>query len=56
MSLLARRFTETEDDFFSPRNCLKPHHDLTDRFRNDKGGLTVWLEIVKVGDSSLDDD
>jgi hypothetical protein len=47
---LARRFTETEDDVFFPKNCLKLHHDLTERFRNEKGELSILLKILKVDD------
>ena len=48
MTLLARRFTETEDDVFSPKNCLILHHDLTERFRNKRGELIVLLKILRV--------
>jgi len=47
---LARSFTETEDDVFLPKNCLKLHHDLTERFRNEKGELAVLLKIMRVDD------
>jgi len=47
---LARSFTETEDDMLFPKNCLKLHCDHTDRFRNEKGELTVWMEIERVDD------
>jgi len=50
MTLLARRFTETKDDVFSSRNCLKLNHDLTERFRNERGVLTVLLKIVRAGE------
>jgi hypothetical protein len=52
---LVRRFTETEDYLFFPRNCLKLHHDLTERFRNEKGDLPVLMKILRVGDSLLHD-
>jgi len=45
---LVRRFTETEDDVFFPKNCLKLHHDLTERFRNEKGELPVLMKILRV--------
>ena len=45
---LARRFTETEDDMFFPKYCLKLHHDLTERFRNEKGELPILLKILRV--------
>jgi len=45
---LARRFTETEDDVFFPKNSLKLHHDLTERFRNEKGELLVLMKILRV--------
>jgi len=45
---LARSFTETEDDLFFPKDCLKLHCDYTERFRNEQGGLTVSLEILRV--------
>jgi len=48
MTLLARRFTGTEDDVFSPKNCLILHHALTERFRNENGELAVLLKIVRV--------
>jgi hypothetical protein len=47
---LARRFTEIEDDELFPKNCLKLHHDLTERFRNEKGELPVLLKILRVDD------
>ena len=50
MTLLARRFTEIKDDVFSPRNCLKLNHDITERFRNERGELAVLLKIVRVGE------
>ena len=56
MTLLARRFTGTEDDVFSSRNCFKLHHDLTERFRNEEGGLAVLLKIVRAGERLLGDD
>ena len=40
----------TEDDVFFPRNSLKLHRGLTDRFRNEKGELTVLMKILKVVD------
>jgi hypothetical protein len=45
---LARRFTETEDDVFFPKNCMKLHHDLTERFRNEKGKLPVLMKILRI--------
>jgi len=47
---LARSFTETEDDVLMPKNCLKLHHDLTERFRNEKGELAVLLKIIRADD------
>ena len=47
---LARRFTETEDDVFFPKNCMKLHHDLTERFRNEKGELAMLMKILRVDD------
>ena len=47
---LARRFTETEDSVLFPENCMKLHHDLTDRFRNEKGELPVLMKILRVDD------
>ena len=47
---LARRFTETEDDVFFPKNCMKLHRDLTDRFRNEEGELPVLMKILRVDD------
>jgi len=44
---LARRITETEDDPFIPRDCLKLHCDYTERFRNEQGGLTVSVVIFR---------
>jgi len=45
---MARRFTETEDDIFIPKDCLKLHCDYTDRFRDEQGWLTVSVEIFRV--------
>jgi hypothetical protein len=47
---LVRRFTETEEDEFFPRNCMKLHRDLTDRSRNEKGELPVLMKILRVDD------
>jgi E3 ubiquitin-protein ligase SIAH1 len=47
---LARSFTEIEDNEFFPKNCLKLHHDLTERFRNEKGELPVLLKILRFDD------
>lgn len=47
---LARRFTDSEDDVYSATNCVKLHHDLTDRFRNEKGELAVLMKILRVDD------
>ena len=47
---LVRSFTETEDDVFFPKDCLKLHCDYTERFKNEKGGLTVSVEIFRVED------
>ena len=47
---LARRFTETEDDVLFPKDCFKLHHDLTERFRNEKGELLVLMKILWVDD------
>jgi hypothetical protein len=41
VTLLARRF---------PQNYLKLHHDLTERFRNEKGELLVSMKILRVDD------
>ena len=49
---LARRFTEIEDDGVFPKNCLKLHHDHTERFRNEKGELPILLKIIRVDDNS----
>jgi len=53
---LARRFTETEDDLYILKNCLKLHCDYTERFRNEQGGLTVSVEIFRVDEWLLHDD
>jgi hypothetical protein len=45
---LARRFTVPDDNLFFPKNCLKLHRDVTDRFRNEKDKLVVLMEILKV--------
>jgi hypothetical protein len=45
---LARRFTKTEDDEIFPKNCLKFHHALTERFRNENGELLILLKIIRV--------
>jgi hypothetical protein len=47
---LARRFTESEEDFFSPSHGIQLHRDLTDRFRNDKGELPVLMKILRAYD------
>ena len=47
---LVRRFTETKEDGFLPRNCMKLHRDLTDHFRNEKGELSVLMKILRVHD------
>jgi hypothetical protein len=47
---LARRFTETEDDEFFRKNCLKLHRDLTEPYRNDKGDLLILIKIIRVDD------
>ena len=47
---LARRFNETGDYVFFPKNCMKLHHDLTERFRNEKGELPVLMKILRVDD------
>jgi len=47
---LARRFTDIEDYEFFPKNCLKLHYDLTERFRNEKGELPILLKILRVED------
>ena len=44
---LVRRFTETEDYVFFPKNCLKLNHDLTERFRNEKDELPVLIKILR---------
>ena len=49
-TVLVRIFYEIEDYVFSSKNCLKLHHDLTERFRNEKGDLAVLLKIVRVGE------
>jgi hypothetical protein len=48
VTLLARSFTEPQDDQFFPNNCLKLHHDLTDQFRNEKDELQVSMKILRV--------
>jgi hypothetical protein len=45
---LARSFTETVDDIFFPKNCLKLHCAHTERFRNEEGELHVFMEILLV--------
>ena len=45
-----RSFTEAEDYNFIPKNCLRLHRELTESFRNEKGELTVLMEILRVGD------
>jgi hypothetical protein len=47
---LARRITEIEGDELFAKNCLKLHHDLTERFRNEKGELPILLKILRVDD------
>jgi hypothetical protein len=47
---LAKRFTETEDDVFFPKNCLKLHPELTEPFRNEKGELQILLKILRADD------
>jgi hypothetical protein len=47
---LVRRFTENEKAVLFPINCLNLHHDLTERFRNEKGELPVLIKILRVGD------
>ena len=47
---LARRFTESEDNIFFPKNCLKLHHDLIEDFRNKKGELLLVMKILRVDD------
>ena len=49
-TVLVRSFYEIEDYVFSSKNCLKLHHDLTERFRTEKGDLAVLLKIVRVGE------
>jgi hypothetical protein len=39
--------TATENDVFFPKNCLKLHRDLTERFRNEKGELSVLIKILR---------
>ena len=51
----ARRFTETEDDVYFPKNCLKLHHDLIEPFRNEKGELVVLIKILRANDWLLHD-
>ena len=55
LTLLARRFTETEDDVFFPKNCMKLHHDGTESFRNEKGELPVLMKVLRVDDCLLHD-
>ena len=45
-----RSFYEIEDYVFTSKNCLKLHHDLTERFRTEKGELAVLLKIVRFGE------
>ena len=52
---LVRRFTETENYVFLPKNCLKLHHDLTERFRNEKGELSVLMKILRADEGLLHD-
>jgi len=52
---LVRRFSETEDDVFFPKNCLKLHHDLTERFRNEKGELPLLMKILRADELLLRD-
>jgi hypothetical protein len=47
-TLLARSFTEPEDDLFFPKNCLRLHRAFTDRFRDEDGDLLLWLQILSV--------
>jgi hypothetical protein len=49
-TVLFRNFSEIEDYVFTSKNCLKLHHDLTERFRNEKGELTVLLKILRDGE------
>jgi hypothetical protein len=44
----ARSFTEPEEDLFFPKNSLKLHRDLTDRFRDENDELLVSIKIMKV--------
>jgi len=47
---LARRYTETDDQTFFPKNCFKLHCDHIERFRNEKGELSVMMKILRVDD------
>ena len=47
---LVRRFTETEDRSFFPKNCLKLHCDHIEHFANEKGKLPLLMKILRVDD------
>jgi hypothetical protein len=45
---LARIFTDSKDDLYSPTHCVKLHHGLTDCFKNEKGELSVVTVCSKL--------
>jgi len=45
-----RSFTETDDQSFFPKNCLKLHCDHIERFTNEKGKLPLLRKILRVDD------
>jgi hypothetical protein len=47
-TLIARSFTENQGKLFFPKNYIKLHRDVTDRFRDEKDELVVSMKILKV--------
>jgi hypothetical protein len=50
VTLIARSFTENQWNPFFPKNWIKLHRDLTDRFRNEKDELLVSMKIMRVAE------
>jgi hypothetical protein len=48
VTLLARSFTEPQDDLLFPKNCLKLHRDFINRFVNEKNQLLILMKILSI--------